>query len=136
MSYQAISQARSHRVPFHGLGRAPGYMNGCAGCGPGMGAGLEWIGKTAEATAKTADIIAGGDAKRARTARDNMLAAQATAGAAGQTAAAQVEIARIHAETERMRAGAPQGGSKTPLIIGGVVLALLVVGGGIFLLKK
>jgi hypothetical protein len=35
-----------------------------------------------------------------------------------------------------MRAGAPQGGSKTPLIIGGVVLALLVVGGGIFLLKK
>lgn len=136
MSYQAISQARSHRVPFHGMGRAPGYMNGCAGCGDGMGADLAWIGKSAEAAAEIAKTASGAYAQQARAARDAMRAAQATAGAAGANAAAQVEIARIQAETARLAAGQQGGGSKTTMIIAGVgVLALLAVG-GFFLLKK
>jgi hypothetical protein len=40
MAYQSISHARSHRAPFAGLGRAPGYMgnycsDGMAGPSPG-----------------------------------------------------------------------------------------------------
>jgi len=111
-------------------------MNGCAGCGPGMGAGLEWIGKTAGAAADIVGIASGAPKQAERAARNAMLAAQATAGAAGQTAAAQVEIARIQAETARLAAGQQGGGSKTTMIIAGVgVLAVLAVG-GYLLLKK
>ncbi len=140
MSYQAISHNRSHRVPFHGLGRGPGYMSGCSGCGDGMGAG-DWAaagGQIATSAATIFSIASGAPKQNERASRNAMETARLNAGSAGATAAAQVEIARIQAETARLAAGAPQpGGSKTPLIIGAVVGGVALLGVlGFVLLKK
>lgn len=139
MSYQAISHNRSHRVPFHGLGRGPGYMSGCSGCGDGMGA--DWAaaaGQIATAGASIFAIASGAPKQHERASINAMETARLNAGSAGTTALAQVEIARIQAETARLTAGARQpGGSKTPLIIGAVVGGVALLGVlGFVLLKK
>lgn len=65
MAYQAISHARSHRVPFHGLGRAPGYMgnycqDGMAGPSPGDPDYVAPSGKTASTSGGAKSASSGG----------------------------------------------------------------------------
>lgn len=69
MAYESISHARSHRAPFAGLGRAPGYMgnycsDGMAGPSPGD-AGYRALARHASLGNSTKSASTGGGAKSA-----------------------------------------------------------------------
>lgn len=154
MAYEGITHARSHRAPFAGLGRAPGYMgnycsDGMAGAASssggasggaaaaGGGAASAWGTAVAEgfkATSTIIDAAQGGYEKRERDSRRNLQIAQLQAQAAGGNAAAQVEIARLQAEAavESARLAGQSGDASTRkiMMIGGGIALLAVLGIG------
>lgn len=151
MAYESISHARSHRAPFAGLGRAPGYMgnycgdDGMAGAAAAGGGGASaWGTAIAEGLKTTSTIIdaaQGGYQKRERESRRNLEVARLQASAASGNAAAQVEVARLQAEAavEAARLAGRAGDAaskKTMLIVGGVGLLAVLGIGAVVLLKK
>lgn len=127
MAYQSISHSRSHRVPFHGLGRAPGYMgnycsDGMAGPSPGdpdfvksllgggggaskAGGGGDSAAAIAGAVSSVANTIGtgidaamGGPQKRERESKRNYEIAKLQAQAAAGNADAAIQVARLQAE--------------------------------------
>lgn len=140
MAYEGISHARSHRVPFAGLGRAPGYMGNY--CGDGMSGPSNVtaaITAGAQTIATITDVASGGPQKRERESRRNLEIARLQAQGAAGNAQAQVEVARLQAEAAVAAArAAGQGGmSKTTMIaIAGVAGVALLGGLGYMLLKK
>ena len=160
MAYQGISHARSHRVPFAGLGRAPGYMGNYCGeyglsgatsasssgggaAAAGGGGAAAWASAVAEGFKTTSTIIdaaAGGYQKRERESRRNVQIAQLTAQAAAGNAAAQVEIARLQAEaaveSARLAGQAGDASTKRLMMIGGGIAILAVLGIGAAIVFK
>ena len=144
MAYESISHARSHRAPFAGLGRAPGYMgnycgdDGMAGAaaagGGGAGAWGTAVAEGFKTTSVVIDAASGGYQKRERESRRNLEIARLQASAAGGNAAAQVEIARLQAEAsvESARLAGQSGDASTKkiMMIGGGIALLAVLGIG------
>ena len=149
MAYESISHARSHRAPFAGLGRAPGYMGnycsdgmgaaaaGGGGAAAGGGGAAAWGTAVAEGfktTSVVIDAASGGYQKRERESRRNLEIARLQASAAGGNAAAQVEIARLQAEAsvESARLAGQSGDASTKkiMMIGGGIALLAVLGIG------
>ena len=144
MAYEGISHARSHRVPFAGLGRAPGYMGNYGASGfdglSGASNTAAAITAGAQTIATITDVASGGPQKRERESRRNLEIARLQAQAASGNAQAQIEVARLQAEAAVAAArvaGQSRGMSKTAIIaIAGVAGVALLGGIGYMLLKK
>lgn len=88
MAYESISHARSHRAPFAGLGRAPGYMgnycsDGMAGPSPGD---ADYVAKSTSSGSGAKSASSGGDLLQSAISAytgGGGAAAAAAAGAAG-----------------------------------------------------
>ena len=134
MAYEGITHARSHRVPFAGLGRAPGYMGNYGA------SGFDGLSGPSTVAATITDVASGGPQKRERESRRNLEIARLQAQGAAGNAQAQIEVARLQAEAAVAAArvaGQSRGMSKTTIIaIAGVAGVALLGGIGYMLLKK